>query len=68
MKTKVLLGAVLLAVSLPALALTAILVSTRYGTSVSGQSIVICTYTVNGQQFERYYPVGSVCPPSVNVQ
>jgi hypothetical protein len=58
----------LLAVALPAYALVAILIAQRYGTSVTGQSILICTYSAAGTTFERLYPMGSICPPSVDVQ
>ena len=47
---------------------TAYLVSQTMGTSVTGQAINVCVYQYGGQQFERYFPLGSRCPWSLNVQ
>lgn len=68
MKTKIatFLAATLLSVS--AFAAYANLVNQHYGTSVTGQSIVICVYQYNGQHFEKYLPVGSSCPTSIDVR
>jgi hypothetical protein len=43
-------------------------VSQRIAVSVTGQQIVACAYQYNGAMFERYYPIGSMCPISAQVQ
>lgn len=59
---------VLLTVAMVAQAATAFLVSSHMGQSVTGQSAIICVYSYNGQQFSRAYPLGNMCPMSVEVQ
>jgi hypothetical protein len=51
-----------------AFGMMATLVRQYSGTSVTGQSITVCVYAVNGQQFERYLPFAEMCPLSIDVQ
>ncbi len=62
-------GLLLLAIAMvaPAWAATAYFVGQRVGTSVTGQAINICTYQYGGQQFEKAFPIGTMCPMSVEV-
>lgn len=46
----------------------ATLVGQRVGQTVTGQSAVICTFQVNGQHFDKLYPLGSSCPLGLAVQ
>ena len=46
----------------------AMLVRQYMGRSVTGQQVVVCVYQVNGKQFERAMPLGSICEPSIMVQ
>jgi len=48
-------------------AATAFLVSSRTGSSVTGQAVWICTYQYGGQHFERVFPLSTMCPMSVEV-
>jgi hypothetical protein len=57
-----------LAFAAHAITVTATLVGSRVGTSVGGQSIVICTYTYSGQNFEKVFPLGTSCPISIQLQ
>lgn len=50
------------------LAATAALVGQRLGHSVTGQNVIICTYQIGPQRFERAFPMGEQCPMTVEVQ
>ena len=65
---KPLILAMLIAASLGAQAAMATLVRQYMGRSVTGQTIVVCVYQYNGQHFERYHPLGTFCPFTVDVQ
>jgi hypothetical protein len=56
------------ALSAHAMTVTATLVSSRIGTTVTGQSVVICTYSYGGQKFEKLFPIGTNCPISIQIQ
>lgn len=52
----------------PAWAATAYFVRSYPATSVTGQAINVCVYQYGGTQFERYFPMMTMCPMSVEVQ
>jgi hypothetical protein len=57
-----------IAASMPAHALTAFLQSCAFGTSVSGQSVYVGIYSVNGQTFSRTFPAAAGwCPQTLEV-
>lgn len=59
----------LAAVSVPALAASAFLVSSTVGMSVTGQSIWKCVYKYGNQTFVQAIPVASgPCPQMIEVQ
>lgn len=69
MKKIVIFGMVLAAaLSAGAQGMMAMLVSQSMGTSVTGQTIVVCLYSYGNTRFERYYPLGNMCPLSIQVQ
>jgi hypothetical protein len=49
-------------------AATAFLVRQYIGKSVTGIGVLVCVYKYGSQQFEKAYPMGSVCAPSVEIQ
>lgn len=51
-----------------AMTVTATLVGSHIGTSVTGQAVVVCTYTYGGQRFEKLFPIGTNCPISIQIQ
>lgn len=36
--------------------------------TVTGQTVIQCVYRVNSQTFTRLFPMGTSCPPSLEVQ
>ncbi len=52
----------------PAWAATAFLVRSYTATSVTGQAINVCGYQYGGTQFERYFPMMTMYPLSVEVE